>query len=91
MTILNLEDICFSYPGQAPILDGVALRLEPGSRDIAISRTEVLIAQGRTAEALAILQNSLRLFKAMDTAGGNNRCAVAGLPNRTSDQRGWRQ
>ncbi len=32
MTILKLEDICFAYPGQPPVLDGASLQLEPGQR-----------------------------------------------------------
>ncbi|UWR05462.1 energy-coupling factor ABC transporter ATP-binding protein (plasmid) [Ruegeria conchae] len=32
MTILKLEDICFSYPGHAPVLDRASLQLEPGQR-----------------------------------------------------------
>ncbi|NOD36267.1 MULTISPECIES: energy-coupling factor ABC transporter ATP-binding protein [unclassified Ruegeria] len=32
MTILKLEDIHFAYPGQAPVLDGASLTLEPGQR-----------------------------------------------------------
>jgi cobalt/nickel transport system ATP-binding protein len=32
MTLLKLEEICFSYPGQAPVLDGASFQLEPGQR-----------------------------------------------------------
>jgi cobalt/nickel transport system ATP-binding protein len=32
MTILDLQDIRFAYPGHAPVLDGASLRLEPGER-----------------------------------------------------------
>lgn len=32
MTILSLDQICFAYPGQAPVLNGASLRLEPGQR-----------------------------------------------------------
>lgn len=32
MTILSLENIRFAYPGQAPVLDGASLTLEPGQR-----------------------------------------------------------
>lgn len=32
MTILVLQDICFAYPGQPPVLDGASLTLEPGQR-----------------------------------------------------------
>lgn len=32
MTILALQDICFAYPGQPPVLDGASLTLEPGQR-----------------------------------------------------------
>ncbi len=32
MTILNLENIHFAYPGQPPVLDGASLQLEGGQR-----------------------------------------------------------
>lgn len=32
MTILSLDQICFAYPGDVPVLNGVSLRLEPGQR-----------------------------------------------------------
>lgn len=32
MTLLALDDICFAYPGQPPLLNGATLRLEPGQR-----------------------------------------------------------
>ncbi|WP_425080295.1 energy-coupling factor ABC transporter ATP-binding protein [Ruegeria denitrificans] len=32
MTLIALEDICFSYPGQAPVLDGASLSLNAGQR-----------------------------------------------------------
>ena len=32
MTILQLRDIRFAYPGHAPVLDGVSFQLEPGQR-----------------------------------------------------------
>lgn len=32
MTLFALDDICFAYPGQPPILEGASLRLEPGQR-----------------------------------------------------------
>ncbi|NOD94682.1 ATP-binding cassette domain-containing protein [Ruegeria sp. HKCCD4884] len=32
MTILKLEDIHFAYPGQASVLDGASLSLDPGQR-----------------------------------------------------------
>lgn len=32
MTLIALEDICFSYPGQPPVLDGASLRLNAGQR-----------------------------------------------------------
>ena len=32
MTILQLSDIRFAYPGHAPVLDGVSFQLEPGQR-----------------------------------------------------------
>ncbi|NOD86618.1 energy-coupling factor ABC transporter ATP-binding protein [Ruegeria sp. HKCCD6119] len=32
MTLIALEDICFSYPGQPPVLDGASLSLNAGQR-----------------------------------------------------------
>ncbi len=32
MTLIALDDICFAYPGQAPVLNGANLRLEAGQR-----------------------------------------------------------
>ncbi|WP_209835548.1 ABC transporter ATP-binding protein [Ruegeria sp. HKCCE3926] len=32
MTLIALEDICFSYPGQPPVLDGASLSLSAGQR-----------------------------------------------------------
>ena len=32
MTILQLKDIRFAYPGHAPVLEGVSFQLEPGQR-----------------------------------------------------------
>ncbi|SDW72666.1 cobalt/nickel transport system ATP-binding protein [Ruegeria halocynthiae] len=32
MTILALEEICFAYPGHAPVLEGASFQLEPGQR-----------------------------------------------------------
>ncbi|NOC85972.1 energy-coupling factor ABC transporter ATP-binding protein [Ruegeria sp. HKCCD6428] len=32
MTLITLEDICFSYPGQPPVLDGASLSLSAGQR-----------------------------------------------------------
>ncbi|WP_298855642.1 energy-coupling factor ABC transporter ATP-binding protein [uncultured Ruegeria sp.] len=32
MTLIALENICFSYPGQAPVLDGASLSLNAGQR-----------------------------------------------------------
>lgn len=32
MTPITLEDICFAYPGHAPILNGASLTLNPGQR-----------------------------------------------------------
>ncbi|QFT75318.1 MULTISPECIES: energy-coupling factor ABC transporter ATP-binding protein [unclassified Ruegeria] len=32
MTLIALEDICFSYPGQPPVLDGANLSLSAGQR-----------------------------------------------------------
>ncbi|WP_299638715.1 ABC transporter ATP-binding protein [uncultured Ruegeria sp.] len=32
MTLIALEDICFSYPGQTPVLDGASLSLNAGQR-----------------------------------------------------------
>lgn len=32
MTLIALDDICFAYPGSAPVLDGASLRLKAGQR-----------------------------------------------------------
>ncbi|THH38197.1 ABC transporter ATP-binding protein [Aliishimia ponticola] len=32
MTLIALDDICFAYPGHAPVLDGASLTLEAGQR-----------------------------------------------------------
>lgn len=32
MTLIELKDICFAYPGQAPVLDGASLTLSAGQR-----------------------------------------------------------
>lgn len=32
MTLIALDDICFAYPGQAPVLDGASLKLEARQR-----------------------------------------------------------
>ncbi|NOE20858.1 ATP-binding cassette domain-containing protein [Ruegeria atlantica] len=32
MTLIALDDICFSYPGQPPVLDGASLSLSAGQR-----------------------------------------------------------
>ncbi|WP_170429468.1 energy-coupling factor ABC transporter ATP-binding protein [Ruegeria arenilitoris] len=32
MTLISLEDICFAYPGQAPVLNGANLHLSTGQR-----------------------------------------------------------
>jgi cobalt/nickel transport system ATP-binding protein len=32
MTLIALDDICFAYPGQAPVLNGANLQLEAGQR-----------------------------------------------------------
>lgn len=32
MTLINLENICFAYPGQPPVLNGACLQLEAGQR-----------------------------------------------------------
>ncbi len=32
MTLIALDNICFAYPGQAPVLNGANLRLEAGQR-----------------------------------------------------------
>lgn len=32
MTLIALEDICFAYPGQPPVLDGASLSLSAGQR-----------------------------------------------------------
>ena len=32
MTLIALDDICFAYPGQAPVLDGASLTLDEGQR-----------------------------------------------------------
>lgn len=32
MTLIALDNICFAYPGQPPVLNGASLQLEPGQR-----------------------------------------------------------